>query len=410
MVAKINLWIKNRYQKVLNSIAFYPAFIGLLFLIVSFFVIQFDYSDAGKDIKSRFDYLTLKDASTARAIISAIAAGILSLTVFSFSMVMIVLNQAASQMSNRVLDKLIGNRFQQVVLGIYIGTIVYALFLLSTIRDIDAGIYIPAISTYLLILITIFDIFLFIYFLHYITQSVKYKVIIERIYNDTKKSLEDSCKLRKEPAKAALFESDHVVKSTAPGIYTGFDKRALVKICREHDCCVFMIHTPGTFVLEGVPLFKLNKQLPGEAKDDILKSMYIDNDESIDQNFFFGFRQLSEVAVKALSPGINDPGTAIESLRALFRLYAYRVSFFPDSIIVDEDSNPRIILQELTYEKIFVDTLLPIWDYGKNDRMIQNELFHLLTQLQVIHPNSLSTKFMLEIKNKMQQQTPLIDY
>ena len=71
MVAKINLWIKNRYQKVLNSIAFYPAFIGLLFLIVSFFVIQFDYSDAGKDIKSRFDYLTLKDASTARAIISA---------------------------------------------------------------------------------------------------------------------------------------------------------------------------------------------------------------------------------------------------------------------------------------------------------------------------------------------------
>ena len=171
-----------------------------------------------------------------------------------------------------------------------------------------------------------------------------------------------------------------------------------------------MIHTPGTFVLEGVPLFKLNKKLPGEAKDDILKSMYIDNDESIDQNFFFGFRQLSEVAVKALSPGINDPGTAIESLRALFRLYAYRVSFFPDSIIVDEDSNPRIILQELTYEKIFVDTLLPIWDYGKNDRMIQKELFHLLTQLQVIHPNTLSTKFMLEVKHKMQQQTPLIDY
>jgi len=404
MIKNIKLWINNRFQKVLNSIAFYPAFIGLLFLVLSFFVIQFDYSDAGKDLKSRFDYLTLKDASTARTIISAIAAGILSLTVFSFSMVMIVLNQAASQMSNRVLDKLIGNRFQQIVLGIYIGTIVYALFLLSTIRDIDSGIYIPAISTYLLILITIFDIFLFIYFLHYITQSVKYKVIIERIYNDTKESLEDSCRLKKEPPKAAEFETDHIVKSTAPGIYTGFDERSIIKICSEYDCCVYMIHIPGTFILEGVSLFKLNKQIPDKAKDDILKSMYIDNDESIDQNFFFGFRQLSEVAVKALSPGINDPGTAIESMRALFRLYTYRISFFPANVIEDENSIPRIVLQELAFEKIFTDTLLPIWDYGKNDRMIQHELFQLLNQLQSIHPNTLSNKFMLEVKNKLQSQ------
>ncbi|MBK7570359.1 MAG: DUF2254 domain-containing protein [Bacteroidetes bacterium] len=68
------------------------------------------------------------DASTARSIISSIAAGIITLTVFSFSMVMIVLNQSASQLSNRILDKLIGSRFQQVVLGVYVGTIVYSLF------------------------------------------------------------------------------------------------------------------------------------------------------------------------------------------------------------------------------------------------------------------------------------------
>ena len=409
MITHIHLWIKNYYQKIINSIAFYPAFIGLLFLILSFLVIQFDYSDAGKDIKSKFDYLTLKDASTARVIISSIAAGILSLTVFSFSMVMIVLNQAASQMSNRVLDKLIGNRFQQIVLGIYIGTIVYALFLLSTIRDIDSGIYIPAISTYLLILITIFDIFLFIYFLHYITQSVKYKVIIERIYNDTMESLEDSCKLKKEPAKATFSESDQVVKSNSPGIYTGFDKNSLLKSCREYDCSVLMMHTPGTFILEGIPVLKVNKQISDDAKQDILKSVYIDNEETIEQNFFFGFRQLSEVAVKALSPGINDPGTAIESLRALFRLYAYRALFFPVNTIEHKDSKPRIFLQELTFQKIFTDTLLPIWDYGKNDRMIQNELFHLLTQIHSIHPNSLNSKFILEVKTKMEQQSLKID-
>lgn len=410
MITSLNLWIKSQYQKVINSIAFYPAFIGLLFLVVAFFVIQFDYSDAGKEIKSRFDYLTLKDTSTARSIISSIAAGIISLTVFSFSMVMIVLNQAASQLSNRVLDKLIGNRFQQVVLGIYIGTIVYALFLLSTIRDIDSGIYIPAISTYLLILITIFDIFLFIYFLHYITQSVKYKVIIERIYNDTKESLEDSCRLKEEPAKAAVFESDDLVGCPSPGIYTGFDKKSLLKICRDNDCCILLLHTPGTFVLEGVSLFKLNKQIQEEVCKEMLQSMYLDNDENIEQNFFYGFRQLSEIAVKALSPGINDPGTAIESLRALFRLYAYRVSFFPDNTIYDENARPRVIMQELPFEKIFADTLLPVWDYGKNDRMIQNELTHLLTQLEILYATPVISKILMEVKNKSQQQLPMIVY
>lgn len=139
-------WFRTTYTNTVNSIAFLPAIIALLFLGLSWLMILLDFSDAGKNIKSQLPWLSLKDASTARSIISAIAAGIISLTVFSFSMVMIVLNQAASQMSNRVLDKLIGNKSQQWVLGFYIGTIVYALFLLSTIRDIDTGLHVPALK------------------------------------------------------------------------------------------------------------------------------------------------------------------------------------------------------------------------------------------------------------------------
>ena len=159
MWVKIQVALKNIHHNVVNSIAFYPALIGLLFLLISVLSINFEFSDGGQQLKSNLQWLSLKDASTARSIISAIATGIISLTVFSFSMVMIVLNQTASQMSNRILDKLIGSRFQQIVLGIYVGTIVYAFFLLSTIRDNDSGEQIPALSTYLLMLLTVFDIF-----------------------------------------------------------------------------------------------------------------------------------------------------------------------------------------------------------------------------------------------------------
>jgi uncharacterized membrane protein len=140
-------YLQKKYQEMVNSIAFYPAIIALGFLVLCGLMITIDHSQLGKTIKSQLHWLRLRDASTARSIIGAIASGLISLTVFSFSMVMIVLNQAASQMSNRVLGQLIGNKFQQVVLGIYIGTIIYAFFLLSTIRDIDSGVYVPALST-----------------------------------------------------------------------------------------------------------------------------------------------------------------------------------------------------------------------------------------------------------------------
>ncbi len=388
----------SRYHKVVNSIAFYPAFIGLLFLVLSFGIILFDFSDQGKQIKSRLHWLSLKDASTARSIISAIAAGIISLAVFSFSMVMIVLNQAASQMSNRVLDKLIGNRFQQIVLGIYIGTIVYALFLLSTIRDIDSGIYIPALSTYLLIVITIVDIFLFIYFLHYITQSVKYEVIIERIYKDTQEVLEHTCRLDAEPTHTEFPDHPYLICTEKAGIFEGFDKDLLIRLGNDHDCTFAFIHTPGTFILKGLPLMKINRELPEDIQDKVKKVVFLHTSESIQGNFLYGFRQLMEVAIKALSPGINDPGTAVVSLRALFQLLAYRIGYFPDQAIKNQEGQTRIFLAVLSFESIFSQTVLPVWDYGKNDRLIQQELYHLLKQLQSVKSNESVGKLLQKVK------------
>ncbi len=403
MWTNIKIWIKDHRNKMVNSIAFYPAIIAIIFLVLSLLSITFDFSEKGKQIKSHLHWLSLRDASTARSIISSITAGIITLTVFSFSMVMIVLNQTASQLSNRILDKLIGSRFQQVVLGIYVGTIVYSLFLLSTIRDIDSGVQIPALSTYLLIVLTIVDIFLFIYFLHYITQSIKYDVIIHRIFKETKFSMEHCCKLQQPPAEAILFESECLVTAANSGIYQGFDQRFFMRICNDHDCVLFLMESPGTFILKGLPVIKVNKILPAEIMKEIQKEMYLQPSESIKENFFFGFRQLTELALKALSPGINDPGTAIESLRALFQLYAYRVSYFPENTVKNKKMQVKIILKELTFEQIFEETIFPIWDYGKNDRLIQNELHHLLVVLLTIVPEVNIAKTLLK-KVKLQMK------
>lgn len=393
----IRTWVRENYNRLTNSIAFYPAIIALLFLALSALSIAFDFSEEGREIKMHLHWLRLKDPSTARSIIASIAAGIISLTVFSFSMVMIVLNQTASQMSNRILDNLIGSRFQQIVLGVYVGTIVYALFLLSTIRDVDSGIHIPALSTYLLIGLTIFDIFLFIYFLHYITQSVKYDVIIKRIYNETLASLKVSCDASTEDEENILVSKSSTVLTLKSGVYEGFNVASLLSLCERNDCVVSILHPPGTFLMEGLSIAKISGNHSEESMKEFQSELFIHQSETIKGNFFYGFRQLTEVAIKALSPGINDPGTAIQVLRALFELYSYRTHHPARLNIRGKDNVVRIIRSEMSLAGIFEQTALPIWDYGKNDRMICKEFKRLLAQMKILSPKLELTEFSREV-------------
>lgn len=399
-------WLRIHYGKIINSIAFYPALIAIAFLVLSYVVLQFDLSEAGKNIKSQWHF-SLKDASTARTIAATIAAGILSLTVFSFSMVMILLNQAASNMSNRVLDQLIGNRFHQLVLGFYIGTIVYALFLLSTIRDIDTGIYVPALSVYLLIGLTIIDVFLFIYFIHYITQSIKYETIIQRIYDQTHQALENYCTLQSPASDFVQDAATYELRAPDSGYFQGFNQKALLQLCEQFDWRIYFQYSVGSFILKGTPILGIqySVSITKEHIAAVTHSLNFYAGQPFDTNPYNGFRQLTEIALKALSPGINDPGTAILSLHRLVDLLAYRLQHFPNPVLHDDQGTPRIFLKEPDFTSIFENYLLPIWDYGKGDRLLRQELQKLLLQLQACTTNGSNQKIINLLQEEIAQQT-----
>ncbi|NDK56802.1 DUF2254 domain-containing protein [Pontibacter fetidus] len=386
MNKRILKWVRRYYATVVNSIAFYPALIAVGFLVVSYLLLMFDFSEPGKNLKAKLlDFITLKDASTARTIASTIAGGILSLTVFSFSMVMLLLNQAASNMTNRILGSLIGNRFQQVVLGFYIGTIVYALFLLSTIRDIDSDVYVPALSVYLLILLTIVDIFLFIYFLHYITQSVKYETIIDRLHTKTLHQLKSHCHLQTAaPSMLKLPNASSEFKARESGYFQGIEQETLLNLCTQHNWIIRFHYPVGSFIVYGTPMLTIytSNTLTKDMEKQLNLALNFYRGEPLDKNPYYGFKQLTEVAVKALSPGINDPGTAILSLHALADLLTYRINHHPTQTIADENGTERILLQEETIEELFGKTILPIWDYGKEDRLLRTRMQQMLLQMK----------------------------
>ncbi len=383
MTLNLTKWLRIYYSKIIQSIAFYPAIIAVGFLLLSWIMIEADFSEWGKALKSNLDWLSLKDANTARTIIATIAGAIISLTVFSFSMVMIVLNQAASQMSNRVLSSMIDNRFQQIVLGFYIGTVVYALFLLSTIRDVESGIYVPALSIYLLIIFTVIDIFLFIYFLEYVTQTVKYETIINRIKDKALHAIDRNF----EPSTTAIFKWEslpcYTIKVQKSDYFQGFNQKILLELANQNDFFVSFMYEPATYLIKDVVLLKVytNHAITDEIIEQVASTADFFNGQPIERNATYGFRQLTEIAIKALSPGINDPGTAITALNALADLFSQHLYCELPQIRKDKKGTDRIFVPIVTFDTLFERSVQPIWNYGKNDFDIQHAFIHLIDQL-----------------------------
>ena len=382
-------WMRKIYLQIISSIAFYPMIIAFAFVILSWVMLMIDFSEWGTGIKAQLDWIRLKDAATARTIASTIAASILSLTVFSFSLVMIILTQAASQISNRTLDSMISNRFQQVVLGFYIGTIVYALILLNTIRDVKSGIYVPALSIYLLILLTVVDIFLFIYFLHFATQTVKYGTIINRIHDQTTKSLLRLSD-KGQPEKEIIHLNEGItITANESGYYQGFDKEGLVRWTERNNVIVRFLYPVGTYHLKETPFLMIYDHNPETKKREELFT-FIDfyHHQLPDHHYYFGFLHLSEIAIKSLSPGINDPSTAVLAIHALTDLFAIRCGAEPITRHKGNSGIVRIIQEEWSFEKLFHKCIDPIWHYGQNDLFVQEAMRDMLEQLSMLDKNS----------------------
>lgn len=376
--------VRKSYKKITSSIAFYPALIAVGFLVLSIVMLEFDFSETGKHFKASFKWIRLRDTQTARSMLSTIIGGIISLAVFSFSMVMILLNQAASQMSNRTLESMISNRFHQVILGFYIGSIVYALSLLTTIRDIESGIYVPALSIYLLVLVTITDIFLFIYFLHYVTQQVKFETIIKHIHEKAIKSLKKSTSQQSEPSFTLPAMDVQYIAMPESNYFQGFGKKQFASYATSHEAVIQFLYPTGTYLLKGQPLLEIYSKvlLNEDERSELVSEIDLYRGQPIEQNFFYGFHQLAEIALKALSPGINDPETAILSLHSLTDLFSYLLHHPIESVFRDKDGVARIHLQQRSLESIFTECFYPIWDYGKKDRYIQSAMLQMLAQLQ----------------------------
>lgn len=389
MTENVLKWIRRYSSKLFHSVGFFPAVIALGFFLLAIFSIGLDDRGWGLRANFKFSFLSLEDASTARSIAATITAGIISLMVFSFSMVMVVANQAATQMSNRMLDNVIGDRAQKGILGSYLGTLVFALFILTHISDAGERKHVPAISIYLLLVFTVVDLLLFMYFLHYITHAFRFEQLIKRIHHKTAEKLKelsgkDKTKYVFSPGN---FEGE-TLNAPQSGFFQKFDEGMLLDFCVEHNMQLEFLHARGTYLLQGTPLLKVSGRLDDKEIKRLMGNIDFYYGQMIQENAYYGFFHLSEVAVKALSPGVNDPGTAVLSVHALSDLLASVMAEPLTNGICSDDGVIRIKTDEYSFEDLYDIVMLPVLDYGKEDRLLVQAMWQAIESLLKVAPDN----------------------
>lgn len=324
----------------------------------------------------------VEDGDTALTVLSACLGGLISLMVFSFSMVMLLLSQASSNYSPRLLPGLISDKRHQFILGLFLASILYIIFTLFSIEPSEKKYTLPGLSVLLGILFTISCLVAFIYFIHNISQSIQITNILDTIFMAAKKRLK--LLIDSEDAKIRPFpttENWHEYQIGHSGYIRNISTSNLLNICLEHETRIFITIPKGLFALSNSIFLKSEKKLDKEIVDTIISNISFARGELVEDNYILAFKQITEIAVKAMSPGINDPGTAINAIDYLTELFSLRMKKRDETILMRDD---KVLLRiaAVTFRELIYNVMASLRTYCSHDPIMVQKIMWMLGCLQ----------------------------
>jgi len=328
-------------------------------------------------------YLVISDADTSRTILSTFIGGLLSLVVFSFSMVMLLLSQASANYSPRLLPGLISEKKHQIVLGTYLGTIIYDVIILINILPNADTYQLPGFAILLGIIFGIFCMAMFVYFIHSISQEIQISNILITVFIKAKKRILFQNE-KEEKHKRYNFpdlQNSYVIKSKTSGYFQGVNNQNILDIAIKYDTKLEIIPIKGMFILSDIPAIYSEKELEEEVIEDLLSCLHFNQNERVEDNYILGFKQITEIAVKAMSPGINDPGTAISAIDYLSELFSLRMLLNDEEYLTNEAGDMVVNFNIIRFKDLIYNTLAPLRQYAKHDILVMQKLILMLKYL-----------------------------
>lgn len=343
------------------------------------------------------------DADAARTLLDAISSSLITVTSLTFSLTVVTLQLASSQFSPRLLRTFTRDRFVQVTLALFLATFAFSLTVMRSIRNGDdaGGQFVPRLSITLAFLLALASVIGLVLFLAHLTREIRVETMLRNVHRDARENIEhltsplDTASPAQTEPTTALAATAHErrsgdidIPSATSGFLTSIDETRLVTTAREAQAIVVITAMPGSSLIHGVPLgYARFTAAPDQAAldaflDAVTASVHTGFERTEPQDIAYGLQQLTDVATKALSPGINDPTTAVHALSHSSALLCELAHRQLGAVALHDDHQVlRVVLHRPDLRDLLDLALGQPRRYGAADLDVARRLYGLLDDL-----------------------------
>ena len=330
-------------------------------------------------------------ADAARQILTTIAAAIITVVGVVFSIVIVALTLISTQFGPRMLRNFIRDPGTQVTLGTFVGTFVYSIATLGSIGQESHGNFVPHISITVALALMVVDLGVLIYFINHIATQIQLPQVIAGIAGDLAAAIEtqagNAAATKAAPSAAAtlaaLGDIGGLVAAPRSGYLQFIDRRTLVRIASHADVVIQMLYRPGHFLVQGYPYATVWPAARAEAVARELSRSHVTGPyRTLAQDVSFGLDQLVEIALRALSPAVNDTFTAMTCIDWIGdSLCKVMGNWQPRHVYRDAAGRVRVITTEPTYERLVERSFEKVRQAGRGMPAIMIRQLDALTRI-----------------------------
>jgi uncharacterized membrane protein len=398
-----------------NSLWLVPSLCVVVALVLASATIEIDYRlalDGRNDAGSLFT----RNIDDARQVVATIATAMLAFVGVVFSITLVALQLAATQYSPRVVRSFVRSPLTKWTLGIFLATFTYSFATLASFEseavNTDGGEFVPVTSVGLAFVFVIASLFVFIAFVHGIVRSMRVTFVIRALADETREALERNYPTSGPaagPTQPELGPTTATIGlSGRPGVIAGIDVPRLVDLARRHDT-VFRITLPvGAFASHDSPLVELHGgSAPTEAE--LRPCFDLGVERTLYQDPGYGLRQLVDIAIRALSPAVNDPTTAVQVIDRVEEILGRLVSRpMPSGVHVDADGHVRLVHPVFGWDAVVGLAFTEICHYGSSAPQVTRRLSAAFDALGAKAPDDRRTAIEMQRMNLQAQAARMV--
>ena len=326
------------------------------------------------------------DPQVAQVILSGIAASIMTVVSIVFAILLMTLTLASMQFSPRIIVSFSKDRVTQWTLGIFLGTFCYCTAALPAARTYPHP-FAPVATTLGAMVLALMCVGWLLFFIHHISHAISVNYIVDRIAAETEIVIDE---LMPWPRRANRMDSrDHTesvaweasVLSTVSGYIRVIDTARLIDLAKSHRVKIKVLRRVGHFVPAGTPLLMVSREerIPEDGGAQFRGAFDLGPSRTLQQDVEFGILQIVDIALKAISPAVNDPSTAITCIDQLSRILIRVASReMPESILYDPPGVARLTIPWVSFDHLVESAFEQIRHYAVSDAVVSLRLLRAL--------------------------------